>query len=70
MEDKEMKAEELRNSNDIRNMEDYKTGDNIMFIFTFEQQKKVCEYFGKDIGNMEDYEIDELLDKVIDDLNC
>lgn len=33
-----MKAEELRNSNDIR--------------------------------NMEDYEIDELLDKVIDDLNC
>ena len=41
-----------------------------MFIFTFEQQKKVCEYFGKDIGNMEDYEIDELLDKVINDLNC
>lgn len=59
-----MKAEELRNSNDIR-----VTGDNITFIFTFEQQKKVCEYFGKDIRNMEEYEIDELLDKVIDDLN-
>lgn len=51
-------------------MEDYETGDNITFIFTFEQQKKVCEYFGKDIRNMECYEIDELLDKVIDNLNC
>lgn len=45
------------------------TGDGSrQFIFTFEQQKIVCEHFGKDIRNMKDYEIDELLNKLIDDL--
>lgn len=45
------------------------TGDSSrQFIFTFEQQKIVCEHFGKDIRNMKDYEIDELLNKLIDDL--
>lgn len=55
---------ESRNSKNIQ-----VAGDRSrQFIFTFEQQKIVCEYFGKDIRNMEDYEIDELLNKLIDDL--
>lgn len=55
---------ESRNSKDIQ-----ATGESgRQFIFTFEQQKIVCEHFGKDVRNMEDYEIDELLNKVIDDL--
>ncbi len=55
---------ESRNSEDIQ-----VTGEgDRQFIFTFEQQKIVCEHFGKDIRNMEDYEIDELLNKLIDDL--
>ena len=56
--------EESRNSKDTQ-----VTGDSSrQFIFTFEQQKIVCEHFGKDIRNMEDHEIDELLNKLIDDL--
>lgn len=56
--------EESRKSKDIQVTED----NSRQFIFTFEQQKIVCEHFGKDIRNMEDYEIDELLNKLIDDL--
>lgn len=54
---------ESRNSKDIQ-----VTDGDRLFLFTRDQQEVVCKYFGKDIRNMVDYEIDELLDKVIDDL--
>ena len=55
---------ESRNSKDIQ-----VTGGDRLFVFSFEQQEVVCKHFGKDIKNMEDYEIDELLDKIIDNLD-
>lgn len=55
---------ESRNSKDIQ-----VTGGDRLFVFSFEQQEVVCKHFGKDIRNMEDYEIDELLDKIIDNLD-
>jgi hypothetical protein len=54
---------ESRNSKDIQ-----VTDGDRLFLFTRDQQEVVCKYFGKDIRNMVDYEIDELLDKAIDDL--
>ena len=39
------------------------------FIFTTDQMKKVCEHFGKNIDELEDYEVAELLDRVIDELD-
>ena len=39
------------------------------FIFTREQQEVVCEHFGEDINKMEFWEICELLDRVIDNIN-
>ncbi len=38
------------------------------YIITEEQKSIICRYFGKDSNDMEDWEISELLDKVIDDL--
>ena len=54
---------ESRNSNEIQ-----VTGGDKLFVFTLDQQEVVCKHFGKDIKDMEDYEIDELLNKVIDNL--
>lgn len=39
-----------------------------IFIFTDEQQEIVCAYFGKKREEMEEWEVCELLDKVIDNL--
>lgn len=36
------------------------------FILTEEQQKMVCEIFGKNVNDCEEYEIGEMLDKIID----
>ena len=41
--------------------------ENINFIITPEQAEDICKYYGKDINEMEDYEIGELLDRLIDD---
>ena len=40
---------------------------NIEFILTYEQAQAICEYYGEDITEMEDWEINELLDKLIDE---
>ena len=40
----------------------------LSFNVTKEQAIKICEHFGKDINKMEDYEVCELLDKIIDNL--
>lgn len=41
--------------------------DNINFTLTYEQAKDICEYYGANISEMADWEICELLDKLIDD---
>ena len=40
---------------------------NITFILTREQAEDICKYYNKDITTMEDWEIGELLDKLIDE---
>lgn len=37
------------------------------FILTEEQKEMICEVFGKNMSDCEDYEIGEMLDKIIDD---
>lgn len=39
------------------------------FIFTEEQQEVVCKHFGKEKSELEFWEICELLDTVIDNLD-
>ena len=41
--------------------------ENINFIITYEQAEDICKYFNKDINQLEDWEVEELLDKLIDD---
>jgi hypothetical protein len=41
--------------------------ENIDFILTYEQAKDICDHYGKDITKMENWEIGELVDKLIDD---
>lgn len=41
--------------------------ENINFVLTHEQAKDICEHYGKDISNMEEWEIGELVDRLIDD---
>lgn len=40
---------------------------DIQFTFTVDQQRIVAEYFGKDVNDLQVYEISELLDELIDD---
>ena len=44
--------------------------ENINFILTYEQAKVICEYYGEDISVLQDWEISELLDKLIDETVC
>lgn len=41
--------------------------ENINFILTYEQAKGICEYYGKDITELQDWEINELLNRLIDE---
>lgn len=41
--------------------------ENIDFVLTREQAEDICKYYGKNIEEMEDWEIGELLDRLIDD---
>ena len=41
--------------------------ENIKFNLTYEQAQSICEHYGQDISKMEDWEICELLDKLIDE---
>ncbi len=42
--------------------------DNIVFHITPYQAFAICKYFNKDLDNMENYEVSELLDEIIDGL--
>ena len=42
--------------------------NTILFHLTEEQSKRVCDYFGKNYNELEEYEICELLDKLIDSI--
>lgn len=41
--------------------------ENINFIITPEQAKGICEHYGEDIHKLADWEVEELLDRLIDD---
>ena len=41
--------------------------ENIDFVITYEQAKDICEHYGMDVSTMENWEISELLDRLIDD---
>lgn len=41
--------------------------ENINFVFTKDQQQLVAEYYGKDINELQEFEICELLDQLIDE---
>lgn len=43
--------------------------DAILFHLTREQANIICNHFNKDINTLEEYEIAELLDKLIDELS-
>ena len=43
--------------------------ENIKFELTIEQAKTICKHFGKDYSKMQVWEICELLDKIIDNLD-
>ena len=40
---------------------------NILFHITNDQADRIAKHFGKDVNNLEEYEICELLDKIIDE---
>lgn len=40
----------------------------INYNITEEQAVKICEHFGKNLDDLEDYEICEYLDRIIDEL--
>lgn len=42
---------------------------DITFTFTATQMEKVAKHFGKDIKDLEDFEVCELLDNIIDNLD-
>lgn len=42
--------------------------NNIDFKISYNQAEKICNYFGKSILQVQEYEICELLDKIIDKL--
>ena len=42
--------------------------NNILFHITEDQAIKIANYFNKNITNLEEYEICQLLDKIIDNL--
>lgn len=43
-------------------------GDNtILYYITEEQARAICNHYNKDISKLEEYEISELLDKLIDE---
>jgi len=44
--------------------------DNLLYYgITMEQAKRICEYYGKDINTVEGYEICDMLDQIIKDLD-
>jgi hypothetical protein len=50
-------------------MENKTNNNEINFIITSEQVEVICRHFGKERKDLEDYEVCELLDKLIDNLD-
>lgn len=46
-----------------------KINEESIFILTEDQKETICKHFEKDRNDLEDWEIAELLDKVIDNLD-
>ena len=42
--------------------------ENINFILTYEQAQGICEYYGENIEDLQDWEVNELLDRLIDEV--
>lgn len=42
---------------------------NYNFVLTEDQKDTICRHFGKNREDLEDWEISELLDKIIDNLD-
>lgn len=49
-------------------MSNLKNDGNSTFVLTRDQQTTLCQHFGKNLDELEEYEVGELLDKLIDDL--
>lgn len=45
-----------------------KERDNVIFYITPFQASSISNYFGKDVDDLENYEISEMLDDIIDRL--
>jgi hypothetical protein len=43
--------------------------ENIKFDLTIEQAKQICKHFEKNFEELQEYEICELLDKIINNLD-
>lgn len=41
--------------------------ENIIFALTQEQAEDICKHYGKNIAELEEFEIGELLDRLIDE---
>ena len=41
--------------------------EQITFIITREQAEDICKYYGVNINEVEDWQIEELLDRLIDE---
>ena len=61
--------EERRGEKGMREKMNKGTEEKNIFVFTDEQQEIVCSHFGKKKEEMEEWEICELLDEVIDNLD-
>lgn len=44
------------------------SNENYMFTLTSDQKETICTHFGVDVNEVEDWQIAELLDKIIDEL--
>lgn len=41
--------------------------ENINYVLTYEMAKDICEYFNEDIAYLEEWEVCELVDRLIDE---
>lgn len=46
-----------------------KSDSVLSFGITLDQAKRICEYYGKDINKVEEYEVCDMLDQIIKDLD-
>lgn len=56
------------NKNTIKQGGNNMSKENYMFTLTNDQKETICRHFGVDTNEVEDWEIAELLNKIIDSL--